>query len=943
MSWFKLWPKAKDESRLILCSDSVDEERSKLESILAHSNFKEALPALSSRVLVDRHKNLIEDLYDATGFDREAFDSLILPLVYRFADYAQLLPASEVHHHHSVGGLLEHSLEVCLIATRRAKGISFCGHKQGLERNLDKARWPISCAIAGLAHDLGKIAYDLIVRSPEGHSLWNAYDETLYEFAEREGGYRVWWRSKRIHKLHEMAGLTLFSDLISKDLKAWLNKGDGAILPVTLMAIAGQESPEYPRVYEVVHESDKESVKRNTAKAPVGEGAKADTVIGAVAMVENSALSSDGASEELAKIVNDDGSELEADPAIDNDNATTSTIRLMKLLPGLLSSRKWVVNERDRDRGLFWVDDNSAWATWPALYSAINRVFEEDGFASYPRVPGVFFDMLLSAGITTKSAGEYTADVQIVQESGKKLTLSMARILDKEIVDLLRRYAENQVELIPKTQLAESVNTRPSEFVASVSEASEAKETIEKIDLMSGLDGFLATAGAVENAKATLSNTEKQQLSEYVRSLNNPSIKWLREQDEAGEIVESICSVIAKGKLASKDYGVIDGSLWIEWQKIGAELGDDEEYLLSVLMEAGYLRQADNVEFSVIASGLARVTVKGRQLVVLVINKKITATMRKAYGFNSAFELNLPSVEQSAVLADETAIKSDLESQMKNGSNLEGSNSQTVENNVCVSAEDQQVVIGQELAITVPKTNTPASSKVEGAVSQSAIKVKESKPFKSSARPSFDFDASNPLIDKKKNNVPSKLQQKAKPSEVVEKDKSEIAAKIAAKRPAGITGIAEIKKPQQTKAVPNKKKKDSSNPSLTEKNAAKPRNDHSTKKPQTVVTESSEHSAEEIFNVLDSFLASNFQEKKMYIFEHSKGVAFWYISIAYRDACEAIGSLKEQWLARLIAAKGVTTDDIADKSSNMVTVHIVPNRFLKKTAKLLKQEQLNEG
>ena len=652
MSWLKkIWGAPKQDSNTLLVNlnnqTSCLGNRQRLQSILVHSNFTEAMPAFDSDTLLERHGNILDNLYDATGFDREAFDKLLMPLIRRFSEYTQMLPASEKHHHHSVGGLLEHSLEVCLIATRRAKGVSFCGHKQGSERELDKVRWPISCAIAGLTHDLGKVAYDMIIRSSEGHNLWNPYVESLLEFGKREGGYRVRWRSQRTHKLHEIAGLTLFNDLLDPALKAWIADGDREILPVTLMAVAGHESPEHPAVFQIVHESDKESVMKYMAKPPVGEGAPAEdtaTITPILTTTPTSLIQKPLTDQPLKPVFNEESQSLievvkSRGPSNEGQKFDSeATKRLASMLPELLSSRRWIVNERDRERGFFWVDSNSAWVTWPALYTGINRAFEDEGFSSYPRQSGVFFDMLLSAGIVERTAGEYTVDILIEQHTGRELTLSMARLIDEGFIKLLQRYAENQVQLTAKTALAESVKNNPSKFIAGDQADLADDIELETIDLTSGLSDALVNNKKIIAPKAV---SNKTTITEYIRSLKNDSISWLREQGEAGECLDGICSAIARRKVEESDYGVLRGALWLKWPDAAKWLGDDDKQILSALMSSGFLRRGNCSSFTIQPSGIARISIKGTPLTVIAFDKAVTSKMKDAYHFDNDFRVDL--------------------------------------------------------------------------------------------------------------------------------------------------------------------------------------------------------------------------------------------------------------------------------------------------------------
>ena len=882
-------------------------DRDLLIEVLTKRRISDPFPAIAPDVLVQHHSNLLADLYDNSGFDRESFDQLLMPLFVRLAEFTQLLPASEKHHHHSVCGLLQHSMEVCNIALRRAKGVSFCGSKQGQERSLDKARWPIGCAVSGLLHDIGKVAYDIIVRSQDGHHVWNPFQESLYEFALRENGYWASWRDHREHKLHELAGLSLIGDIIPKSLRIWMAEGDRIIVPVTLLAIAGHESPEHPDIYQVMHEADKESVKKFMLKAP--EPAAIGTDRDSVAAAQRPMPSPPTSKQEQPEPAPSTGSNTQLPPPSNEkpDRVETSaTKRLEQLLPELLSQRKWIVNQRDRERGLFWVDENSAWLSWPAFYTAVARQFEEDGFKSYPRVKGVFFDMLLAAGIVEKSAGEYTADVAIKQANGKTITLSMARIIDAALIAQLKRYGEQQVELTVKSELAALSEDEENAFVGKEGKPGD----VVTIDLTSGtttpkepersdsaapapapapapvqtaendqaepdqqaMRSDLIDAPAEERAPAhsdTIAEETtpepcereapapavtpvRQSLAEYIRSLNNDDVQWMRQQGEAGECLEEICSALAKGNIQPEDYGVLSGSLWLKWPEATKKLGEDEQQMLAMLMQAGFIRKISCTDFDIKASGIARISVKGKPKAVVALAKSTTQRMLAAYGFDKDFTLKL-----SPPVPAEPTIKRHEPAPVTHA-----------------AAKSASAVTRADQALSEPtnqKVKTPHAQEVNGENSSRPERNKQNKAGE-------DTDVMF-------------VEQRDPPHRNTKKNRSK-----------------------------------TSTPSAKS---------HKEDAPKTDTLDRPGYPVSEIFHALDMFVSGAFDRYSTMVFLHEQGIAFAHLSVIFQDACDEIPTLKTHWLARLKQAEGVIQSQVKTESGLVEEVDIVPIKFMRKTQKQL--------
>lgn len=87
----------------------------------------------------------------------------LLPAIGRYAEFVQLMPASESHHHAHAGGLLSHTLEMLLAALTWRNG---CLLPQGATaEDLDAWRdhWTYAVFFAALLHDIGKPLTDLRV------------------------------------------------------------------------------------------------------------------------------------------------------------------------------------------------------------------------------------------------------------------------------------------------------------------------------------------------------------------------------------------------------------------------------------------------------------------------------------------------------------------------------------------------------------------------------------------------------------------------------------------------------------------------------------------------------------------------------------------------------------------------------------------------------------
>ncbi|ECE6101195.1 relaxase, partial [Salmonella enterica subsp. arizonae] len=79
----------------------------------------QTLLAVSSR------QQLIQFIRQSTALPASLFERFWLIPFHRFAELAQLFPASENHHHAHAGGLLDHSLEAACYAARLRQSYLF--------------------------------------------------------------------------------------------------------------------------------------------------------------------------------------------------------------------------------------------------------------------------------------------------------------------------------------------------------------------------------------------------------------------------------------------------------------------------------------------------------------------------------------------------------------------------------------------------------------------------------------------------------------------------------------------------------------------------------------------------------------------------------------------------------------------------------------------------
>lgn len=145
----------------------------------------------------------------------------------RFAEIAQELPASEIHHHSKEGGLVDHTLEAVFAGVRVTQGYILPPNSEAEKISAASDRWRFGVFISILAHDLGKVVTDLevVYRTSEQQPFckWHPWYGNIPPGAEYTFRYRERLKISRIDKsLHEKATMSLLPNLLTKKATFWL-------------------------------------------------------------------------------------------------------------------------------------------------------------------------------------------------------------------------------------------------------------------------------------------------------------------------------------------------------------------------------------------------------------------------------------------------------------------------------------------------------------------------------------------------------------------------------------------------------------------------------------------------------------------------------------------------------------------------------------------------
>lgn len=327
--------------------------------------------------LLAGHKGKIVQIDELAGLSEPNFNRYYLHAIRNFARFVQLLPASEVHHHAGPGGMLAHTLEVCVNALkiRRSYLLSESGGAEEIAAKQDL--WTYAVFLAALSHDLAKVAVDQSVtvydadRKPASWSPWDTFLDDLGLW------YRTEFQRGRQYRLHEKASLLLIHRIIPSYALNWLSS-DRHIFEQWLACVSG-DIENASSIGEIVGAADSKSVATN---------------LGA-------------------------------------DSSRMPTVRTKPLHEKMLTALRHLLNEGElplnRNGAAGWVSGDDCWLVSKRTVDEIRNQLTQEGHSGIPTKNGRMFDILQEHAILIPY-GEKAIWPAIVEGDGWHNKLTMIRI-----------------------------------------------------------------------------------------------------------------------------------------------------------------------------------------------------------------------------------------------------------------------------------------------------------------------------------------------------------------------------------------------------------------------------------------------------------------------------------------------------------------------------------
>lgn len=337
-------------------ADSTDDS-SLFEDVPRYPPFMKGLPVVGAQSLLNSQSELIGRIKNVLGYPKEQFESLVSPVLARYAAFVHLLPASETHHHRGAGGLFRHGLEVAFWAAQASEGQIFPMDTPKKFKAEHENRWRFSAFLAGLSHDLGKPISDMEISDKNGTTIWDPFQCSLLEWATTNNvdRYFVRWRNSRIHKQHENFSLLIFKEIVGHESLSYVSGFDKRTLPALFDAVGGTGGRTQP-LTRLAMRADQESVKRDMAN-----------------------------------------NRIEID---ENSYGVPVHRYVFDAMRSLINEQTWAVNEAGAK---VWMMDGSAFIVWKAAAKDIARKVQELNIPGVPRDADTLADVLIERGYALRN------------------------------------------------------------------------------------------------------------------------------------------------------------------------------------------------------------------------------------------------------------------------------------------------------------------------------------------------------------------------------------------------------------------------------------------------------------------------------------------------------------------------------------------------------------
>lgn len=526
-----------------------------------------AFPLRGIESMLDDEKSLIARIRLNSGVSNETFEKLYVPLLTRYVDFIQTLPASRAKHHFEPGGLWQYSLEVALLSLQTADSKIFSGSEPVELRHLIEPRWRFASFCAGLLLDIGVVISHMRVLSPNGKP-WEPLLLPLYSWGTQVGAdhYYVQWlpENQMLHeRQYRMFSGVLANRLLPAEILSYLCEGNTSILHELILALSGLSvSHSQNTLLQIVDQSRNSSIERNV-KSRAGF-------------------------------------------------APTGTIGLpveTYLLDAIrsLSQSHWKLNTPG---SLLWLTQKGLFICWEEAVPVILKYLEHEGLRTMPKMSNTLAEILLQHKMAIPPASGKVHDMYwTIDVPGKGETVVLLFSSPELIFGSLNQ-APVEIRILSPSQPKSEVKTEtsPAESTSKSTSGTDQSADPEKTEAPASATaarfskkqeaqvlnhgGNKATSGEIKTEPDSNGKRDHEEAHKNALPLKTPeeSLAWLRKQGKSGEILAALAEDCKSGrKRAGIDVFWVDTGLAVIFPNALMGIGFEPAKALSAIRDKGWV------------------------------------------------------------------------------------------------------------------------------------------------------------------------------------------------------------------------------------------------------------------------------------------------------------------------------------------------------------------
>lgn len=219
--------------------------------------------------IASHHRKVIANIRSIVGLQQNYWNYFYLQTIYNLAEYVQLLPASEAHHHSGRGGLLSHTLDTALHSLRTRRGKLLPPNADAETVTKLKDVWTYGIFTGALCHDIGKPITDVTIevfdKNENSLGFWQPFSSSMFAMVKSRQAktYRIEYKRKRIYASHERASALYVHHIVPNEGMQWLVSNQELFFYWTnLLTGHGEDTG---LLGSIIHEADRLSVASNLA------------------------------------------------------------------------------------------------------------------------------------------------------------------------------------------------------------------------------------------------------------------------------------------------------------------------------------------------------------------------------------------------------------------------------------------------------------------------------------------------------------------------------------------------------------------------------------------------------------------------------------------------------------------------------------------------------